>query len=44
MSLVNEFRIVFNAYFGTDLPLLPDTVYLSPDYARMYDFIEYTRP
>jgi hypothetical protein len=44
MSPVNEFRIVFNAYFGTDLPLLPDTVYLSPDYARMYDFIEYTRP
>ncbi len=44
MSPVNEFRVVFNAYFGTELPLLPDTVYLSPDYARMYDFVEYERP
>jgi hypothetical protein len=44
MSPVNEFRVVFNAYFGADLPLLPDTVYLSPDYAHMYDFVEYDRP
>jgi hypothetical protein len=42
-SPVNEFRIVFNSYFGTDLPLLPDVTYLSPDYARMYDFVPYPR-
>jgi hypothetical protein len=44
ISPVNTFRIVFNEYFGADLPLLPDRVYLTPDYARMYDFIEYERP
>jgi len=44
LSPVNVFRVVFNAYLGTELPLLPDTVYLSPDYARMYDFVEYERP
>ena len=43
ISPVNAFRIVFNAYFGADLPLLPDVSYLSPDYARMYDFREYPR-
>jgi hypothetical protein len=42
-SPVNEFRIVFNAYFGAELPLLPDRAFLSPDYARMYDFVEYPR-
>jgi hypothetical protein len=40
-SPVNEFRIVFNAMYGSHLPLLPDTTYLSPDYARMYDFVPY---
>ena len=40
-SPVNEFRIVFNAYFDADLPLLPDVTYLSPDYDNMYDFVEY---
>ena len=44
MSPVNTFRIVFNEYFGADLPLLPDRVYLTPNYARMYDFTEYERP
>jgi hypothetical protein len=44
ISPVNAFRIVFNAYFGADLPLLPDTVYLSPDYDHMYDFVEFERP
>jgi hypothetical protein len=42
-SPVNEFRIIFNSYFGSDLPLLPDETYLSPDYARMYEFVEYPR-
>jgi hypothetical protein len=40
-SPVNEFRIVFNAMFGADLPLLPDTTYLTPDYARLFDFVAY---
>jgi hypothetical protein len=44
MSPVNTFRIVFNEYFGADLPPLPDRVYLTPSYARMYDFTEYERP
>jgi hypothetical protein len=44
ISPVNAFRIVFNAYFGADLPLLRDTVYLSPDYDHMYDFVVYERP
>lgn len=44
ISPVNAFRILFNAYFGTDLELLPDTVYLSPDYDHMYDLVEYDRP
>ena len=43
MSPVNTFRIVFNEYFGADLPPLPDRVYLTPNYARMYDFTEYDR-
>ena len=43
-SPVNEFRIVLNAYFEADLPILPDLTYLSPDYARMYDFVPYERP
>jgi hypothetical protein len=42
-SPVNEFRIIFNSYFGSDLPLLPDETYLSPDYARMYELVEYPR-
>jgi hypothetical protein len=28
---VNTFRIVFNTYFGTNLPMLPDKSYKSPD-------------
>jgi hypothetical protein len=40
-SPVNEFRVVFNAVFGANLPMLPDMTYLSPDYARMYDFVRY---
>lgn len=43
ISPVNAFRIVFNAYFGADLPLLPDVTYLSPDYDHLYDFVEYER-
>jgi hypothetical protein len=41
---VNAFRIVFNAYFDADLPLLPDTTYLSPNYHRLFEFEPYERP
>ncbi len=44
MSPVNTFRLVMNAYFEAELPLLPDKTFLSRDYARMYEFIEYQRP
>ena len=30
MTPVNTFRVVFNAYFGTDYPLLNDISYFSP--------------
>lgn len=43
-SPVNEFRVVFDAYFGADLPILPNETYLSPNYARMYDFVPYPHP
>jgi hypothetical protein len=42
-SPVNAFRILFNAYFGAHLEILPDVTYLSPDYDHMYDFVEYPR-
>jgi hypothetical protein len=38
---VNAFRILFNAYFGADLDLLPSKTYLSPDYDHMFDFVEH---
>ncbi|HEX6656318.1 MAG TPA: hypothetical protein VF153_08915 [Candidatus Limnocylindria bacterium] len=40
-SPVNEFRVVFDAVFGADLPMLPDMTYLSPDVPHMYDFVDY---
>jgi hypothetical protein len=43
-SPVNNFRVVFDAYFGADLPLLEDRTYLSPDKAHLYDFTLYQRP
>jgi Sulfatase len=43
-SPVNEFRVVFDAYFDAGLGTLPDITYLSPDYGRMYDFVVYPRP
>lgn len=41
---VNEFRILFDAYFNADLEMKPNTTYLSPDYDHMYDFVPYERP
>ncbi|MGH2446086.1 MAG: sulfatase-like hydrolase/transferase [Candidatus Limnocylindria bacterium] len=39
---VNTFRIIFNARFGTDLPLLPDRTWAHEDLYHFYDFFEIT--
>ncbi len=39
---VNTFRIIFNARFGTDLPLLPDRTWAHTDLSHFYDFFEIT--
>jgi hypothetical protein len=41
-SPVNSFRIVFNAYFGTDLPLLEDRSYAHTDLHHFFEFFEIT--
>jgi len=38
---VNSFRVVFNQYFGTSLPMLPDRSYFS-NFAKTYDFFDVT--
>jgi Sulfatase len=43
-SPVNAFRIVLSAYFGANLPLLPDISWHSPNYERLYDFIPARSP
>ena len=42
-SPVNNFRIVMRAYFGADIPLLPDVSYLSRDTRHPYELREYRR-
>ena len=42
ISLVNEFRVLFNAEFGLDLPLLPDRNYIWPDQSDIYTYIDVT--
>lgn len=44
ISPVNSFRVVFNAFFGTDLPLLPDETYIFDQRATMYDLHTIPRP
>ncbi len=44
ISPVNAFRVVMNAYFGAELPLLPDVSFLTPNHWRLYDFVPYERP
>jgi hypothetical protein len=39
---VNTFRTVFRAYFGADLPPLPDRSYTWPDDDSIYDFQDVT--
>jgi hypothetical protein len=43
ISPVNTFRLIFDAYFGTDYGLLPDTSYYSP-VPNIYEFEEYPNP
>lgn len=40
---VNTFRLIFSEYFDMDFPLLPDSVYASPQDAR-YDFTQVDDP
>lgn len=39
---VNSFRMISNAYFGTELPLLPDRVYTHVSQQEFYEFIDVT--
>jgi hypothetical protein len=39
---VNSFRVVLNAYFGTDLPLLEDRIFAHRSQQDFYDFFEVT--
>lgn len=42
MTLVNTFRTVFDAYFGTSYGQLPDRTFVYPDKAHPYRFIDVT--
>jgi hypothetical protein len=42
ISLVNQFRVLFNAEFGLDLPLLPDRNYIWRDQSDIYTYIDVT--
>lgn len=42
ISLVNEFRVLFNAEFGLDLDLLPDRNFIWPNQSDIYTYIDVT--
>jgi sulfatase-like protein len=42
ITAVNTFRLIFGAYFGADLPLLPDRSYTSASKLRPYDLTDIT--
>jgi hypothetical protein len=43
MTPVNTFRLIFNEYFGADLPMLEDHSYAIIDGSKhIYDFFEVT--
>jgi hypothetical protein len=42
LTPVNVFRVIFNARFGAELPLLPDRVWTHVGVMRWYDFVEIT--
>lgn len=39
---VNTYRALFNTYFGTDFPILPDRVFVSPGDDSLYEFHDVT--
>lgn len=39
---VNSYRALFNTYFGTSFPLLPDRVFVFPTLAQSFDFRDVT--
>ncbi len=43
ISPVNTFRLILNHYFGTDLELLKDEVYISDHKQNLYKFINITK-
>ncbi len=40
---VNSFRLVFNLYFGENLPFLPDKIYANVDKMHIYNSFEITK-
>jgi hypothetical protein len=42
ISPVNSFRVIFNAYFGTSLSILPDRSFAHTSQQDFYDFFEVT--
>ena len=42
MTPINTFRIIFNRYFGADLPLLADRSFIFRDNDRLYSFLDVT--
>lgn len=42
ISPVNTWRVIFNSYFGADLPLLEDRSYVFRNESRVYDFVDVT--
>lgn len=39
---VNSYRVIFNAYFGTSFPLLPDRVFFFPNDGNLYEYHDMT--
>ena len=42
ISPINSYRVLFDKYFGANLPLLPDRIYAFPDDWSLYDFHDVT--
>lgn len=42
MTLVNTWRVLFNARFGTDLPMLPDRIWAHESLYRFFELFEIT--
>jgi hypothetical protein len=39
---VNSYRVLFNSYFGTDFPLLPNRIFAFPSEVKLYEFNDVT--